>query len=147
MAVNWSANSMKSDMGTQLSPKVSARKAHRVLVPMSVLCLDGTASYAILVLMMIFNFLFPDGFFTFLLMFLQYRVTKLRTPPPSGEFLTGQMDRCSGFSLKGRLSDFPDRVPQDQQNYDGAKHQAGKAYSKRKQHTRWHHQRHREEAE
>jgi hypothetical protein len=97
---------MKSDMGTQLSPNVSPRKAHRVLVPMSVLCLGGTVSYAILVVMVISNLLFPDGFFDFVL--------------------------TIDSSLTGRLADFPDRVPQDQQDKDGAKHQAGKADSERK---------------
>jgi hypothetical protein len=50
-------------MGTQLSPNVSPRKASRVLVPMSVRGLDGTASYAILVVMMISDLLFIEDFF------------------------------------------------------------------------------------
>src|SRR5215213_641043 len=49
---------MKSDIGIQLSPNVSPKKAHRVLVPIAVCGLEGTVSYVILVLMMISDLLF-----------------------------------------------------------------------------------------
>jgi hypothetical protein len=54
---------MNSDMGTQLSPNVSARKAHKVLAPRIVCPLDGAALYAILVAMMISKIPFLDGFY------------------------------------------------------------------------------------
>src|SRR5688572_30204492 len=49
--------------------------------------------------------------------------------------------------LTGRLADFPDRVPQDQQDNDPPKHQAGNPDSKRKNHTGWHHHGHDEEVQ
>src|SRR5215211_9005864 len=75
-------------MGTQLRPNVSARNAHRVLVPMPVCCLDGMVSYAILVVMVISDLLFMDGFS----IDIQCRAAKPKTPPPSGEFSAVHLD-------------------------------------------------------
>ena len=89
-------------MGIRLSPNVSPRKAHRVLVPMSVLCRDGTVSNAILVLMKISTFLFPDGFFAFELLFLKCRIAEPKAPPPSEEFSAVRVDSRFTGSVQRR---------------------------------------------
>jgi hypothetical protein len=88
-------------MGIQLSPNVSPRKAHRVLVPMSVLCRHGTVSNAILVLMKISTFPFPDGFFAFELLFLKWRIAEPKTPP-SEEFSAVRVDSRFTGSVQRR---------------------------------------------
>jgi hypothetical protein len=59
---------MKRAMGIQLSPNVSARKDSRVLVPMPVRGVDGIALYAMLVLIIISDYLIYGWILYFILM-------------------------------------------------------------------------------